>query len=351
MNNISKNKIVYILGAGFSCPAQIPLQANLLKEIFEYETEFGEAKFLEAREKIELFINDLFGDFREASIEDIFTVLDRCIVGKERFKRYDWKTIYELRTEFIYLILFIINYRFTSIPQGIYKIYKKFAQHLIDKRHSMGQEKDTLAIVSSNWDTILEYFISQSLSDNNKKNTSIDYCTYTHSFSGKNIPHVNIKTAGKFNLKFLKLHGSLNWLFCSNCGRLFIDDKNIGLDSKICTYCEIEAKDKSLLLEPLIITPTFLKELTNLHIKNIWQNAFLDIQEASEIIFIGYSLPPEDYEMKYMLKKAINRNSKIEAILTSSDENNGTSKRYKSFFGNHVKFYFDGFEQWVKKKI
>lgn len=158
----------------------------------------------------------------------------------------------------------------------------------------------------------------------------------------------------------LKLHGSLNWLNCSNCGRLFVENENIGVQKLECQYCNTESNDNTgskgnadskekqqkLLLEPLIITPTLLKELSNLHIKSIWQNAFIELQEARDIYFIGYSLPFADFEFKYILKKAIHKDANINVVLSYKDKRD-TKRRYKEFLGNDINFNFDGFGGWV----
>lgn len=342
------DKIVYVLGAGFSNPAQIPIQSKLLNEISIYNPELDEIKFINARYRITNFIEELFGSFDSVLLEDVFTILDRSILEKERFKKYDWQTLYQHRQDLVYLILFVINKKLPSIPSDIGNVYRKFAKRIIKKRYSEGQETDTIAIISLNWDTVLELFLNQALTKKQKKNTLTDYCTYTHTLQGKGISHVNIKSQGYYNIKVLKLHGSLNWLYCSNCGRLFVQStKSIGIHENECLFCKTETSDINLYLEPLIITPTFLKELNNLHIKNIWQNAFIDLQEATEIIFIGYSLPLADFELKYILKKAINPNVKIRAILRNRGIKSETINRFKNFFGDQISFYFDGLENWI----
>ena len=124
----------------------------------------------------------------------------------------------------------------------------------------------------------------------------------------------------------------------------------------------------------MIITPTFLKSLDNLSIKNIWHNAYIELSEANKIVFIGYSFPEADFEMRCLLKKAINNGTIIEVVLHSSDnpsiyydkfiskgfnEKEATQlvnkmqlpeNRYKSFFGEaNVVFNYDGFSDYVNK--
>lgn len=341
-------KTVFVLGAGFSFGALIPLQAQLLKEIFSYSPHFEEANIIEAQTFLRKFIKNLFGSVKTVALEDIFTILDRGVISKERFQNYTWIQLYECRNHLVNLILHILNKKQQAIPSTVSESYKKFARAIIRKRRASGRKSDPIGIISSNWDTLIELFISRSLTKRERANTFIDYCTFTH---GSKISHIHIKAKGHYNLKILKLHGSLNWLHCSNCGRLFVDDENIGIQKKECSYCNQGSANgnNDLLLEPLIITPTLLKELTNLHIKSIWQNAFIELQEADNIYFIGYSLPYADFEFKYILKKAIRDKTNLHAVLIDKDVRNGTMRRYKDFFGNRVEFDFTGFEKWIKE--
>lgn len=348
------SKTVFIIGAGFSYPAHIPLQNRLLEEIFLYTPDYTESSVLIAQKALRHFITDLFGKQNDVALEDVFTILDRGVLGKERFKNYSWQNLFELRGQIIYLILFLINKKMISVPDSAKNLYIKLCKKIIRLRRSQGQKKDSIAIISSNWDTLIELFLNRAFTKKQRSDMAIDYCAFTHFFRPGGIPHINLKTAGKFNIKLLKLHGSLNWLYCSSCGRLYIDDTySIGIQEMECRFCEA-SPDPAIKhkLEPLIITPTFLKEFTNLHIKNVWQNVFVELQEASNIVFIGYSLPHADFEFKYILKKGIRTSARIQAVLIDKDKRNGTTRRYLSFFGKgRVDFNFDGLEGWARTNI
>ncbi len=353
-NKSVKEKTVFVLGAGFSYPARIPLQQKLLDEVFSYIPDYSESAFFIAREALKTFTEDVFGSQRNIVLEDVFTILDRGVLGKERFKKYSWQKLYDIRGHIVYLLLFVINNGMMSVPESTRNLYIAFCKNIISLRRSQGQKSDSIAVISSNWDTLFELYIKKAFSPKQRLDMAIDYCAYTHFFPPGGMPHINLKTSGKFNIKLLKLHGSLNWLYCSSCGRLYVDDTySIGIQERECQFCQqpSDNQDKHS-LEPLIITPTFLKEFSNLHIKNIWQNAFVELQEASHIVFIGYSLPHADFEFKYILKKGIAKTASIHAVLIDKDKRNGTKARYLSFFGkNRVTFNFDGLEGWSRTNI
>ena len=349
-------KKVLVFGAGLSYPANIPVQSGLLREIYEYHPDsYTEAEIFNKKTAVDGFIKSIFNSDWDVALEDVFTILDKCITTKERFKHFDWHDLDEIRNALVFLILFIINKHLNEIPSNKKNAYVKLAEYIIEVRRKLRKKDDPIAIISCNWDTLLENFIESHLKQLKLKDTRVDYCTYTKSLDKKDIAHINIKTEGYFNVKIIKLHGSMNWLYCSNCGRLYVGQTAIGLETRKCRYCEESLPNdyygREPFLEPLIITPTLLKELTNLHIQNVWQNAFINLQETSSVTFIGYSLPYADFEFKHVLKKGIGRETAIEVVLSNSADSKEAANRYTSFFGKqNINFYFDGWEKWLSSQ-
>ena len=183
---------------------------------------------------------------------------------------------------------------------------------------------------------------------------------------------------GLKNIKVLKMHGSLAWLECPKCKRIFTDFADEIASEEFanttCPFCQdaVKTNGDSPVLRSLIITPTFMKSLDNLNIKNIWHNAYIDISEADQIVFIGYSFPDADFEMRCLLKKATKNNVKVDVVLCPSDDpnklvrdlmNRGFSseeakeyvwkmnlpqERYTSFFGeDRVDFFYEGFSKYI----
>ena len=234
------------------------------------------------------------------------------------------------------------------------------------------------------------YYLEQSLYElcneynsgltKNQQRIFPDLCFYNYDLSNRkdHMPSTHIKAKGHKNIKVLKMHGSLSWLECPKCRRIYTDfSREIALDELKqvkCPKCKsdgFEGEDPKL--RSLIITPTFMKSLDNLNIKNIWQNAFIDISESDHLIFIGYSFPDADFEMRCLLKKAVKSTADVTVVLDESNNpqkyiNNLMSKgflieetnqlvnrlwlpasRYKSFFGeDRVKFIYDGFEKYIE---
>ncbi|HHT61245.1 MAG TPA: hypothetical protein PLB75_05465 [Paludibacteraceae bacterium] len=359
---MSKDKTVYIIGAGFSKSANIPLQSELLDEIFKVKEndlldEYDEYKdiFNQYRNAFKKFLSDTMfieeKDFAKISLEDIYTPIDRCVVDNLAFRNISPKDLIDIRQKINGLIIMLLKRKTTKCDH-----VEKFTKYLINKKEE--QKKDSFAIISTNWDILI---------DNSFKRNSkgvIDYCCHTTPYSGQNMPALVALTKNLFTIKLLKLHGSMNWLQCKRCQRLFVTFfEKIAIDEyinkPICKFCKENFKDENAnggaLLSSQLIMPTFLKDLNNVQLKLIWQNAGIELSEASSIVFMGYSFPTADFELRQLLARNVRHSAKIEVVLCPSDkptndkDTNSPENRFKSFFGKReVNFYYEGVEEYIK---
>ena len=442
-------KTVYILGAGASVSAHLPMQAWLLSEVYslrlssfdipaqddadflslplnnklqrmqefyskfdeyrqslgrfivsnfsssnklsQYEIAINAAKLIQAKDKTailekEALLLPAYDIVKSVnvSLEDLFTIFDSVASGREHFRLYSSKEMADLHNQLKLCIIFTLSFFIADNCDNT--DYKKFCEHLLRIRNQLTQKEDALAVITMNWDDILETTLSELCNNHNKgltKNqikTYPDLCFYNYSLSAnpEHIPSTHIKAKGHKNIKILKMHGSLAWLECPKCGRIYTDYSNEIASEEFsdmkCPHCSDDSRpqEENPILRSLIITPTFLKSLENLNLKNIWHNAFIDISEADEIVFIGYSFPDADFEMRCLLKKACKSTAKISVVLSSSDdpelyrskfaekgfcldESNKLiakmrlpEERYKSFFGeDRVTFNYSGFAEYI----
>lgn len=140
-----------------------------------------------------------------------------------------------------------------------------------------------------------------------------------------------------------KLHGSLNWLFCPVCNILDITYGSTGVtrlidepDAARCSSCET-------LRTPVIVPPSYYKDISNVHLSVVWNRAFKAIQDADLIVFCGYSLPDADMHVKYLIKRAqLNRDLEtgpLMVALVNSHPSKAASlvadelSRFSRFFG------------------
>jgi hypothetical protein len=113
-------------------------------------------------------------------------------------------------------------------------------------------------------------------------------------------------------LAVFKLHGSLNWLRCELCGSLYVNPKqriiSLAYWSKATVWNTCKCNGR---LREVLIAPSLVRDIRNPHLLSNWIAALAELREASEWIFIGYSLPQEDTEVRALLLRALHgRNSR-----------------------------------------
>ena len=320
----------------------------------------------------------------DVSLEDLFTIFDNVAAEREHFRLFSPQKMAEIHTMLKMCIIYSMAFAISDAADT--SDYERFSKFLINKRLSATQKEDVVSVITMNWDDVLERTIARKCTEYNQKLSKNqqkvfpDLCFYDYDYKKRenHIPSTHIKAKGNKNIKILKMHGSLAWLECPKCGRILTDyESEIAYEEfggATCPYCRESGNENAPLLRSLIITPTFLKSLDNLNVKNIWHNAFIDVSEADHITFIGYSFPDADFEMRCLLKKAVKDTADITVVLTKSNDpdyyrNNLRdlgcdtetidkmmgklslpAYRYSSFFGeDRVQYRYNGFGHYLEE--
>jgi len=365
---MDKKKVVYVLGAGFSIEAGAPSQENLVQSIFNT---FDAAPSIIGVKKMKEFRTFLsttmqIPDTLQSSIplEDIFTPLDRCILDNLSFRNLGVSELKNKRNLIFEIIGKTLQYILETSDKGYIDI---FATHLISlaevrKNHNYSNE-DPVSVISTNWDILLDNSLHNKLSN---QTAVVDYCCHISSYDKddhKVKPGLEILGMGGFNVKLIKLHGSLNWLQCPKCCRLFVKfNEKIAMNPYAgeikpkCRHCNdnFGLSDSHILISNLVM-PTFLKDLSNPQYKILWQNAGIELSEAKKIVFIGYSLPQADFEMRQLLSRMIDVNTEIEVVDYKGKKDNGKFdsliSNYTQFFGRKVNSFQDGTAKYILNKL
>ncbi len=347
------NKTTVILGAGFSKNSGVPVQLEFSNYLIE---DYAIGDFDEAVSKIiERYMKNVFGYSKGNTcpqLEDILTSIDIAInSGHNLGAEYSYAHLEVIRK--------IVVYRIISILEGFYKYSKhtaKFVRVLL-------RGYDEVDFVVLNWDTILEKYIYEL-----EETIGIDYAN-----GGEEIKRPNNLLKISKMVKVLKVHGSCNWMYCNNC-RVLVNDlkssisplKRIGLtkmdimllkdlegvninydniDNKKCFRC-------GNVLSSHIATQSYRNSFKVNSFSNIWAEAEKSLALSDKWIFVGYSLPQNDYEFKHILKIAelkLSHKKKtklnIDVVLLNSDS---TAVRYKSFFGDKINMVCnEGIEEYL----
>lgn len=315
------------------------------KDLLDYLAASSSKEFVEALEaqyyaELVKLREDVRSHLEKANLnidlEDIFTIFDKSLREYENWDDITYLELDRLRHSLLRLFTYYFGTFITNFKKSKSTSYNGFVQYC---------EKNNVSILTTNWDTVLEILF---------RKEKIDFHTQ---IEGDKIAN---------NINILKLHGSINWFKCNRCGNY-----HVAQDTKIakylfddarqeeCEICKAKANEKQILLQPEIITPTMLKTLNNKIFREIWAEAASSLDSADKIIFIGYSLPLADFEVRYLLKKHISNTTKIEVVLAKNDcpidDNDISSKpegRYKTLFpANDIAFHYKGLKNYFDSEV
>jgi hypothetical protein len=362
---------VIILGAGASASDGAPLQNDLIKEfcryalvkkLFSSDKKFP-VKGISEAEKIQLdqieryFVlfwgADLFSSFDRRfeypTFEDCLGILDIAKNRNENFKLKNREELNNFRNSLIFLIAKAIEEKLENSKSNN---HKKLIERL--KRDEILQ---STSFISLNYDIIIDDSLTR-LRDSDQ--IDLDYGIEFMNFDRD--PDLTKNSWSRSDptksILLLKPHGSLNWLYCPTCNQIEITpwDKiavKVFTESKECVACGTP-------MEPIIVPPTYFKEMHNVYLQQIFQKSDKILMNSKKIFLCGYSLPDADLHIKYLLKRAelLNRNSPEIFIINNHEKKKGADakreeKRFLQFFKNKdkVKYTELSFEDFCRDGI
>ncbi len=173
--------------------------------------------------------------------------------------------------------------------------------------------------------------------------------------------------------RLLKLHGSLNWLHCPACHRLDVGLSRSGrsmVKALDMLYSEEEQAGRDLhsrytchgspcltcgtYVRPVMITPTHMKDYRNPHVSRVWFLADQALRTADRAIIVGYSLPPDDVDVIYLLKRGLAHLRPDQITVVDYDpaappdpRSNPVGARYATVFGEGIRWHPEGLEAYL----
>ena len=334
------DKNVYILGAGFSHDAGIPLMNDFLDKarslwktkypgfntVFEYSRKLLSSGRIIAHNVDN--IEELFG-LLELNIslspdDEVLTNVKNTLIELicKTINDYD---ITKDRAKWNSANIPIPNFDFQDIPYGYkentflyhtikpprsgyyaFDIYSLFSA--LSSRIGEGQNKTPDTIITFNYDIVMDRVFE-------KYPFKIDYVV------NRNHLEADVKT-----LKLLKMHGSVNFKFHHNCNEVIVDSHDIESSGALqeCPNC----KENIRRVPAMIVPPTWNKGSYHDQVIDIWQEAYKELSQARRIIIIGYSLPETDIFFRHLLSLALSENDILDKIIVV-DVSENIGKKYE----------------------
>jgi hypothetical protein len=332
MSDSKTDRNVYILGAGFSADANAPLLYNFLdksrellddpesgldgherdefRSVFEFRR-----KMSQAREKVKLDldnIDQLFGlvemqqrlglgasDARSATVYLIAKTLQLMIERGGRRHEILFSA-HPSATDSI-AALRELNLPLQSQydpPKSSLDIYDFFAMLIggrFDSQEKRANRKDV--VITFNYDLVLDHALMRA-------GIPISYHLPPESVS---IPAAN----NKEGFALLKLHGSTNWGICGKCkGHITVSFDKMTSSPRIFRSMECRECQKKA-FQPMLVPPSWDKTEYQSLMRPVWNRAVTELQKATRICIIGYSLPESDAYFKYLLTLGLAENHNL----------------------------------------
>jgi NAD-dependent SIR2 family protein deacetylase len=353
----SKTNVALFLGAGFSVPSGYPCTAQLNENLLEtppFSRDIRVEKFITAA--IRRFWDTVFAwrpGMREPSLEDHFTQIDMAVKsGHGLGPDYGSTKLGAMRRLTIHRI-----FSWLRRPKGL----PEDAVYALLRRLSHAFE---VTIITTNWDTHVECIFEDA-------QLPFNYGVDDVTPDGK-----PVEPEGGVSL--LKLHGCVNMSYCECCQagtrleysssqavtdyELLLHPSDfllLGADAALADLLKGQLKEAlstcrvcGARLGVPVLTFTYRKDLEKFRV--VWDLAKTALQLADRWLFVGYSMPEADVEVRHLLKStqfahADPATPLIDVVLKGDCE---ASQRYQRFFGLPCERVFqDGIGGWVARRL
>lgn len=336
--------------------AKVPPTTELGRRFLDPPAASATPKFLQEliTKHLRYFWANVFGyrpGKREPSFEDHFTLLDLAAnSGHNLGPKYTPSALRAIRRISIHRVFDVLD-QFTHSAE-IQDFVNAFR---------VGTNN---CFVSTNWDVVIENHV-----DKSAKGDQFNY--------GIDGLYLGGSPAAANGLSIIKLHGSSNWHYCDCCRQVvfgvpgtgktallrlvFIepeDFRRLGeppeviseitatkreADRPVCPTCDFE-------LTARVATFSYSKAFDYFQFRASWEAALRRLMGAHTWLFIGYSLPEADFELRHLLKTAqlASDGDGAKTIHVVLKDDPQAADRYYRFFGIKDDAVWDkGFEAWV----
>jgi hypothetical protein len=238
------------------------------------------------RDKIHKLLDYLYPNFNSAlrnypNIEDFMNLLQMAqqVNSEDFIESSIWPAV-DLREIEASVLQAVTDYLWAQMKNCNLEAMKKFAKHIL-------REGDT--IITFNWDVTMEKVLDDE-----------DELTFWYE------PTTEVL--------LLKPHGSIDWFKRAEVPADVANKALRKIDDELSVYPESTlAKHKALKTQPpVIVPPIAMKDFTLPFLRKTWKRVYRAVSQATDVYFIGYSLPKEDQFARLVLSRAL-RNNRLKA--------------------------------------
>ena len=336
---------VYFFGAGASVPLGYPTGAQLPARIVQYLKSEKRNAYVSASKEALHLLSRMLSTYMGARV-DLARLNTREVKSffEEHKKRIDVATFYsvadtlselpgepELKTVFEHLAATTRNLMLKLVLRRdcVYERVPELKGLLLN----IAKNRKRDAIVCFNWDEEIDFeFCDQQ---------KIEVC-YTREQWAYN------ERRRDPSILLLKPHGSIGWYDVinglANEEPYFISEEDARVNGRrrIMSFLEFEmprrlnddlAKD-AVLIPPIITSPTFVKRFEFEEQRLIWADIEEVCRDASEFVFVGYAMAPDDFLTLGALAKSLEQRRQKPRWLSIGRADNTFEENFGRCFGS-----------------
>lgn len=329
-----------------------PIQSNLFKEYFKFLRLAKFEIYQEMNREIASFFQLMFnidvdhGDLDNidfSTFEEVLGIIDLAIKRGEGFIDFDLESMAtngnRLRQIRVYLILLM-----AKVLKEKLNVSNIHHNKLVENLKNKGLY-NKVDFISTNYDILIDNALSKDDS------ADVNYGVYyTNFYREKNWSYPK-----KSARKLFKIHGSLNWLYCSCCNTLTYTPYEKGIVRLVDDFSSCSCPTCESVILPIIVPPTYFKDMSNIFLNEIWAKDEQTLRKSNHIIFCGYSFPDADVHIKYLIKR-VQTNRKFDLKFSIINNHTGKEptlieeekKRYNRILGTNVNYTDLSFEQFAE---
>jgi hypothetical protein len=273
--NISRPKRAFVLGAGASACCGLPITNRLLPEVLPFIEDSSD------RKRLLKFVAYQYPHFNKTwrnypNLEEFLGLMDVYLQFSSKVKTkhaFEDKEVTRLRRE---LLRAISTY---LCDKAQYRKLRGTQLFSFAKRLVPGD-----VVITLNWDFLLELALF-------KENLAYSY-VHDHS-----------------KISILKLHGSVDW-FDRNSISLRPDRRFDLIPSmgRLSVYRYFAFPTVKKKIVPVIIPPVARKDFDHPEFHRLFKDAWAALRWAGSVHIIGFSLPPEDLHVRFLIRSALRMN-------------------------------------------
>lgn len=344
---MARNRNVYILGAGFSAAAGVPVMATFLQTARDFfESPRSQSQMDAATRK---HYEHVFR-FRHAAkqsrdslridlenIEELFGLIDMMEMSQsgprrqtntsQSIKHLIAHTVSRFTPPTRSVVITLAEAGMAGLPhRDLFERFRvqtsgypryempqyQFAAALFAGLFDPPKDQVTDAVITFNYDTILEGALWE-------LGVQVDYNVKRITRVGRD------PLAGHAaSLSIAKMHGSSNWAKA---------EKKRGLRADVYNSYRDFPEGR----EPIVVPPTWRKGELSPLLGEVWSNALNYLSTATRICVIGYSMPPTDIFFQHLMGAALSQNPMIYKLFVVDYEGakggaKAVDERYKAMF-------------------